>query len=96
MGYIVEEVFRGKSVVSGHTTRLALTRWQKLPEGTVGEENNTLLRIENTVLMTREEAKRHEDEVLKGDKTVEEVWGQEVLERVENARREEAMYRPYR
>ncbi|KAF8429148.1 hypothetical protein EV426DRAFT_702939 [Tirmania nivea] len=95
VGYIVEEVFRGKSVVSGFPTRLTLMRWERLPEGCLREEDS-LLRIEDVVLMTKEEGKKHEEEVLKGEKTPEEVWGEKVVERVEKARREEAMYRHYR
>ena len=95
VGYIVEEVFRGKSVVSGFPTRLALMRWEKLPEGCLREEDSPL-RIEDVVLMTKEEGKRHEEGVLKGEKTPEEMWGKEVVERVERARKEEAMYRHYR
>jgi len=95
VGYIVEEVFRGKSVVSGFPTRLALMRWEKLPEGCLREEDSPL-RIEDVVLMTKEEGKKHEENVLKGAMTPGEMWGKEVVERVERARREEAMYRHYR
>lgn len=95
VGYIVEEVFRGKSVVSGFPTRLMLVRWEKLPEGCLKEDDSPL-RIEGVVLMTKEEGKKHVEEVLKGEKTPEEVWGKEVVERVERARKEEAMYRHYR
>lgn len=95
IGYIVEEVFRGKSVVSGHSTRLALMRWEKIPGEAKGEEDYPL-RIEDLVLMTKEEAARHEKEVLKGDKNPGDVWSKQVLERVQTAKREEAMYRPYR
>ena len=95
IGYIVEEVFRGKSVISGHSTRLALTRWEKISGEAKGEEDYPL-RIEDLVLMTKEEAAKHEREVLKGDKSPEDVWPRQALERVQTARREEAMYRPYR
>ncbi|KAI5277445.1 hypothetical protein KEM54_005028, partial [Ascosphaera aggregata] len=33
IAYLVEEVYRGKSVVSGLSTRLALTRWKKPAKG---------------------------------------------------------------
>ncbi|KAL7269858.1 hypothetical protein RUND412_007457 [Rhizina undulata] len=98
IGYVVEEVFKGKSVVSGLFTRILLTRWEALPpreEGYWGEEDHRV-RIEDVVVMTKEEAKKHEKEVLKGGKLVEEVWGPEVVQRVEAKRREEAVYARYR
>ena len=98
IGYITEEVFKGKSVVSDLSTRLQLTRWQPLPEreeGFWGEED-IRLRIDDVVLMTKEEAKKHEKEVLVGRKSPEEVWGKEVAEKVQQRRKEEAYYAKFR
>ncbi|CCX05683.1 Similar to Uncharacterized protein YKL027W; acc. no. P36101 [Pyronema omphalodes CBS 100304] len=98
IGYIVEEVFKGKSVVSGYSTRLLLTRWQPLPhrdEGHWGLDEQRV-QIDEVVLMTKEEAKKHEKEVLIERKSVEEVWGQEVVDRVNKRRAEEAVYAKFR
>jgi hypothetical protein len=98
IGYIVEEVFKGKSVVSGYSTRLLLMRWQPLPhrdEGHWGPDEQRV-QIDEVVLMTKEEAKKHEKEVLIECKSVEEVWGQEVVDRVNKRRAEEAVYAKFR
>ncbi|KAF8543216.1 hypothetical protein BDD12DRAFT_932149 [Trichophaea hybrida] len=98
IGYIVEEVFKGKSIVSDYPTRLLLTRWEPLPqrnEGHWGEDDHRL-RIDHVVLMTKEEAKKHEKEVLVGRKSVEDVWGKEVVDKVNQRRQEEAHYAKFR
>ncbi|KAI5856276.1 hypothetical protein BZA05DRAFT_387967 [Tricharina praecox] len=100
IGYVVEEVYKGKSVVSGYPTRLALTRWLPLPfcqkmEGVWGEDDHRL-QVDNLVLMTKDEAKKHELEVLIARKSPEEVWGAEVVEKVKQRLEEEAFYAKYR
>ncbi|RPB09588.1 hypothetical protein P167DRAFT_527033 [Morchella conica CCBAS932] len=98
-GYVVEEVFKGRSVVSGYYTRLVLTRWEALPEkedgGVWGMEEHRI-GIDGVVVMTKDEAKKHEKEVLKGRKSAADVWGPEVVARVEERRKEEAEYAKYR
>jgi hypothetical protein len=98
IGYVVEEVFKGKSVVSDYPTRLLLTRWEPLPERADGHwsQDEHHLTVDNLVLMTKDEAKKHEKEVLQGRKSPEEVWGQEVVDKVAQRRKEEAWYAQYR
>lgn len=98
IGYVVEEVFKGKSVVSELSTRLLLTRWEPLPEREEGfwGEDEIRVGIDDVVLMTKEEAKKHEKEVLMGRKSPAEVWGEEVVRKVEQRRREEAHYAKFR
>ncbi|KAI9305587.1 hypothetical protein BJ944DRAFT_133964, partial [Cunninghamella echinulata] len=50
VGYIFEEIWHGKSVLSGPQKQLALTRWDKTKP----------LSIFNTVVMSRDECKKHE------------------------------------
>jgi len=100
IGYVVEEVFKGKSVVSDYPTRLVLTRWLPLPfcqkeEGFWGEDDHRLT-IDDVVLMTKDEAKKHEQEVLIGRQSPEVVWGKEVVEKVKRRHEEEAFYAKYR
>jgi len=100
IGYLVEEVFKGKSVVSDYPTRLLLTRWLPLPfcqkeEGFWGEDDHRLA-IGDAVLMTKEEVKKHEQEVLISRKSPEAVWGKEVVEKVKRRFEEEAFYAKYR
>jgi tRNA A37 threonylcarbamoyladenosine dehydratase len=103
ISYLVEEVFRGKSVVSGLATRLALIRWRKPPAGfkiddEYLQEGQKMIKLPLTdlVLMTKEEAQKHEKLVLKGDSTPEEVYEPDVLAMVKKRHDEERAYERYR
>lgn len=84
--YLVEEVFRGRSPISGYSTKLTLSKW--FPEQPVS--------LQNVVLMTKEEQKYHEDNVLNGGKKIEDVYSQEALEVIEKRFAEERYYSQYR
>lgn len=86
VSYIVEEVFRGKSPVSGYSTRLTLSKWD--PKKPVS--------IQNVVVLTKEEQREHEDQVLNGGKPLEEVYSKEVLDLVNKRFKEEEYYSQYR
>ncbi|KAL8767165.1 MAG: hypothetical protein Q9209_006256 [Squamulea sp. 1 TL-2023] len=101
VGYLVEEVFRGKSVVSGLPTRLALTRWRAPKDGfridqSWNGQKHSSLHLEDLVCMSKEEATWHEKEVLKGGKPPELMYDLEVIQLVERRRQEELHYRNYR
>lgn len=84
--YIVEEVFRGKSVVSNYSTRLTLSRW----------DPNQDLSFQNIVVMTKDEQKKHEERVLNGGEALETVYGADVLERVALRFSQEKYYSTFR
>ncbi|KAK9465371.1 hypothetical protein V1512DRAFT_266170 [Lipomyces arxii] len=88
VGYMIEEVFRGRSVVSRESGsgRIALTKWKLEDDWTT----------QNIVLMTKEEAKKHEQLVLKGGKSVKEVYSAKVLELVDRRFEEEGAYSQFR
>ena len=101
--YLVEEVFRGRSVVSGLTSRLALLRWRKPAEGYQLVEDPATqgqrvaqLRLNDLVCMTKDEAQKHENEVLKGDQQPEHLYNAEVLAMVAHRQKEEKGYEKYR
>lgn len=103
VAYLVEEVFRGKSVVSGLTTRLVLTRWQRPSSGSNMNKNyesegqkTSNLALSDLVLMTKEEAQRHEKDILKGAKDVHDLYDNDVVELVARRRREEMAFDNYR
>ena len=100
VGYVVEEVFRGKSVLSGVGTRLALVRWRAPPGGSTmvrGEgQKMSMVRLRELVCVTKEEAVVHEREVIRGSKTPEELYGKEVVDAVEARIREEIGHEKYR
>ncbi|RMZ90581.1 hypothetical protein DV736_g2179, partial [Chaetothyriales sp. CBS 134916] len=103
VAYLVEEVFRGKSVVSGLPTRLALVPWVRPPSGFVSnvkiEEKQKYISLKTTdlVLMTKEEAQKHEKEVLDSDgKQLSDYYDEAVLALVKRRLDEERMYDKYR
>jgi hypothetical protein len=100
VGYLVEEVYSARSIVSGLSTRLFLTRWKKpqkdMVDASTPGQKCSRLQMRDLVCMTKEEITRHEREVLKGGKSVEEVYGQEVVAKVEARLEEEARYERFR
>lgn len=103
VAYVVEEVFRGKSVVSGLTTRLALVRWEKPTDGYRVESNwqkegqiFVKLELGDLVCLTKDEAQRHERDILRGDKSPEDVYEPEVLRLVSKRRQEEVAFKKFR
>lgn len=101
VGYLIDEVFRGKSVISGLPTRLTLARWRASGDGYMADkrwegQKCSRLRIPELVCMTKEEVVAHEKEVLKGRKRPEDVYDAAVVELVERRFREEAEYDRWR
>ncbi|KAL9014089.1 MAG: hypothetical protein Q9173_001260 [Seirophora scorigena] len=101
VSYLVEEVYRGKSVVSGLPTRLVLTRWRSPKDGFKVDQRwngqkHSKVQLDELVCMTKEEAKMHEEEVLKGGKPPEGMYDVDVVKLVESRHREERQYRRYR
>ena len=102
VAYLVEEVFRGKSVVSGLASRLALVRWRRPAEGftmvTTETQRSVRLTTADLVLMTKEEALWHEREVLRsgGGRDPENVYGPDVLATVQRRQDEEKAFDKYR
>ncbi|CAI4039381.1 hypothetical protein SMKI_08G0440 [Saccharomyces mikatae IFO 1815] len=82
VGYIVEEMFRGKSPVSGYSTKLALTKWEADKE----------VSLTNVVLMTKEEQEIHERRVLRGGEKLTAVYSTDVLDIIDRVFKEEKYY----
>ena len=103
VAYLVEEVFRGKSVVSGLGNRLALIRWRRPTDGFKVDpkyetEGQKMIKLPLTdlVLMTKEEASKHEKLVLKGDASHESLYDASVLAQVKRRHDEEKAYKKYK
>lgn len=101
--YLVDEIWRGKSVVSGLPSRLTLTLWQRPPQGfkpdPEWEKHGQIcipFKPEDLVLMTKEEATRHEKEVLLGGQKAEDLYSAEVLKKVKQRQKEMAYYEQFR
>lgn len=86
VSYILEEVFHGKSPVSLFSTRLTLSRWNP----------SQPLSFQNVVVLTKEEQKFHEEQVLKTGKQPEDCYGPEVIARVKKRFAEELYYSTFR
>ncbi|ODV92684.1 hypothetical protein CANCADRAFT_90718 [Tortispora caseinolytica NRRL Y-17796] len=86
--YLIEEVFRGRSVVSREFTRLAFTKWDPA--------DPRPLCMHNVVLMTKTEVQRHELAVLSGKHTLEEVYSPEVIALVRRRFHENDLYDKWR
>jgi tRNA A37 threonylcarbamoyladenosine dehydratase len=84
--YICEEVFRGKSPISGFSTKLTLSRWDPMKP----------ISLTNVVVMTKDEQKSHEERVLIGGAPLEEVYDASVLELVAKRFKEEEYYEQFR
>lgn len=86
VAYLMEEVFRGKSAVSGIYSRVTLTRWKR----------SGPLSSQNVVCMNREEAKHHLDHVLRPDRDPHEVYPREVIEAINRRFEQDRYYSHFR
>ncbi|KAK5118329.1 hypothetical protein LTR62_002842 [Meristemomyces frigidus] len=87
VGYLIEEVWKGRSAVSGLASRLALTRWRQpvgqwIDHATPGQKADRL-RLDEVVCMTKDEMLRHEKEVLREGKNPEDLYDSSVCALVE-------------
>ncbi|KAF6812323.1 putative ThiF domain protein [Colletotrichum sojae] len=84
--YLLEELWKGRSAITGLTNRPVLVRWKR-PEGKIklqiGEQKWTDIRFRNLVCMTRDEAMRHEKEYLRGQASLEEMYDEKVIAEIE-------------
>lgn len=88
--FLTEELWKGRSAVTGLINRLVLVRWKR-PEGKTNlklgegaeQQKWTNIRFRDLVCMTRDEALRHEKKYLKGEAKLEDLYGADVIERVE-------------
>jgi tRNA A37 threonylcarbamoyladenosine dehydratase len=100
VAYLVEEVFRGRSIISGLTTRLALVRWQASKQNPVDRSIKgqivSRLKLSDLVCVTKEEAAVHEREVLIGGRNPGQIYGEHVVRMAEERTSEGASYAQYR
>ncbi|KAL5611464.1 hypothetical protein BROUX41_000934 [Berkeleyomyces rouxiae] len=98
--FLIEEVYKGRSVVTGIPTKLVLIRWKRPTQNEmlqyIGEgkdqQKSTTLKMSQVVCMTKEEATRHLKEVLIEGKPHAEIYSPEVIELVAKRRDETALW----
>ncbi|KAG6306485.1 hypothetical protein E4U45_007056 [Claviceps purpurea] len=103
VAFLSEELYHGRSIISGISTKIVLIRWRR-PEGpsmyVIGEGKDvqkcSTVRLRDLVCMTKEEATRHEKEIFKAGKKLEELYDQETIERVETKLASAAKYEQFR
>jgi tRNA A37 threonylcarbamoyladenosine dehydratase len=99
VAFMSEELYSGRSILSGIPTKLVLIRWRKpetcsmtvIGEGK-DEQKCSTIRLRDLVCMTKEEATRHEKEIFKAKKDLEELYDDETIKRVEAKMAEAAKY----
>lgn len=103
LSFLVEDIFKGRSAITGVPTRLTLVRWNKpteIPLIRIGEgkdeQKSSNLKLSDLVCMTKEESTRHDKEILRGNKTHEDVYDAVTLERIEKLHKEIEMYEKFR
>ncbi|KAH6605270.1 hypothetical protein Trco_006977 [Trichoderma cornu-damae] len=103
VAFMSEELYRGRSILSGIPTKLVLIRWRKpetcsmvvIGEGK-DEQRCSTIRLRDLVCMTKEEATRHEKEIFKADKALQQLYDEETIKRVEERMAEAEKYEWYR
>ncbi|KAG5939725.1 hypothetical protein E4U59_002933 [Claviceps monticola] len=103
VAFLSEELYHGRSIISGISTKIVLIRWRR-PEGpsmyVLGEGKDvqkcSTVRLRDLVCMTKEEATRHEKEIFRAGKNLEELYDQEIIERVETKLASAANYEQFR
>lgn len=103
LAFLVEDIFKGRSAITGLPTRLTLARWRKPTGSTLirigegaDEQKSSNLNLSDLVCMTKEEATRHDKEILRGQKTHEEVYDSATIDKVEKLLGEISLYEKYR
>ncbi|ANB14909.1 Tcd2p [Sugiyamaella lignohabitans] len=71
IGYLIDEVFCGKTI-TGQCNRICLTTW----------DPSKPMKIGNIVPVSKEQQNLHEKEIIKGNKSLEEVYSPDTLDHV--------------
>lgn len=99
VAFLVDELYKGKSVVSNLPSRLQLIRWRKPTKSTIiriDSQKSSDVRLRDLVCMTKEEAVRHQRDVLLGDKTLEDLYDADTIKGVEARLKEAEAFESYR
>lgn len=91
IAFLAEDLWKGHSAITGVPTRLVLIRWRR-PQGKTmrrigegaDEQKSSDVRLRDLVVMTKDEANRHEKLILKGGKEVDEVYDKETIAKIES------------
>ncbi|CAM1506300.1 Fc.00g059410.m01.CDS01 [Cosmosporella sp. VM-42] len=103
VAFAAEELYQGRSIITGIPTKLVLIRWRKPAKvnmTTLGEGKDlqkcSTVRLSDLVLMTKEEAARHHKVIFKGGKKLKDLYDAGTIERVEKKLKEAEKYEMFR
>jgi tRNA threonylcarbamoyladenosine dehydratase len=99
VAFLMEDIFKGRSVVTGVPTKLVIIRWKKPTADSmlvIEGQKSSSLRLSELVCMTKDEATRHEKKVFKGGKSLKEVYDKETIKKVEEKLAEVEQYERFR
>lgn len=103
VAFLAEDLWRGRSAITGISTRLVLVRWHKPTTATMlrigegaDEQKSSNVRLRDLVVMTKEEANRHEKMVLRGSTKPEELYDAETISKIEARLEEAVQFEKYR
>lgn len=100
VGFLVDEVYFGKSIISGLATRLVLVRWKPAsdykPNVSVKGQTMAEVGLHKLVCMTKEEALAHERNVLISRNQPESIYDSVVIEQVGRRFQQLEYYERYR
>jgi tRNA A37 threonylcarbamoyladenosine dehydratase len=103
IGLLADDLYHGRSIITGLSTRLVFIRWEKPEQSTVnfiGEgkdsQKSCIIKLNDLVCMTKEEAARHEKSILTEGKSLEELYDTDTIVKVEERRKEVALYEKFR
>jgi tRNA threonylcarbamoyladenosine dehydratase len=102
LAFLVDEIFKSRSPISGLSTRLTLVRWRAPTEPMVAfigegadEQKASKLRLSDLVCMTKEEATRHDKQVLRGEARLEDLYDAPTIDKIESLLKQAAEYEKY-
>jgi tRNA A37 threonylcarbamoyladenosine dehydratase len=85
--YLIEEVFKGKSVISGEGSRLVFSIW---------DPTKPVYDLENVVLMTTQQQRVHEQQILRPRIKPEQFYSKQIISVAEQRMKMEKWYRTFR
>ena len=102
VAFLVDELYRGRSAITGLASRLSLVRWERPEQGFTSlgegahEQKCSTVRLRDLVCMTKDEATRHEKAIFKEGKDLKDLYDSDVLEKVTQRQATAESYERYR
>jgi tRNA threonylcarbamoyladenosine dehydratase len=103
VAFLMDDLWKGRSAITGISTRLVLIRWRRPATDTlliIGEGKNVqrsaVVKLRDLVCMTKDEAVRHEKTIFKEEGRLQDLYDADTIQRVEERLNEAAKYERFR